>query len=143
MSTKLAPVIVVRDMQASLTFYRDQLGFTVEMMAPEEAPSFASLKSGGAEIMLQTVEAMAEDIPEAVVSSAADGSIGFSGVLYHEVDDFDAVTARIPADAVITRQRKAPYGMTETIVRDPSGYIVVIAQPTVVGSQAKETAAVG
>ncbi|HEV1997380.1 MAG TPA: VOC family protein [Candidatus Dormibacteraeota bacterium] len=143
MSTKLTPVIVVSDIQASLRFYRDQLGFTVDMLEPKDAPSFASLKSGAAEIMLQTVEAMSEDIPDAVVPSAARGSIGFSGVLYHEVEDFDAVTARIPADAVITRERKAPYGMTETIVRDPSGYVVVIAQPTVVGEKAKETAAVG
>ena len=143
MSTKLTPVIVVRDMQASLTFYRDQLGFTVEMLAPEEAPSFASLKSGDAEIMLQTVEAMAEDIPDAVVPAAAKSSIRFSGALYHEVDDVEALATRIPAHSVITRERKAPYGMTETIVRDPSGYVVVIAQPTVVGSQAKETAAVG
>ena len=143
MSTKLTPVIVVQDMPASLAFYRDQLGFTVDMLEPKEAPSFASLKSGDAEIMLQTVEAMAEDIPDAVVPSAARGSIGFSGALYHEVDDFDGVTGRIGTDAVITRERKAPYGMTETIVRDPSGYIVVIARPTVVGSQAQETAAVG
>ncbi|MDQ6748375.1 MAG: VOC family protein [Candidatus Dormibacteraeota bacterium] len=140
---KLFPVIVVRDIPASLAFYRDSLGFTVDMLEPPEQPSFASLKSGDAEIMLQTVEAMQQDIPAAVVPSAANVPIGLSGVLYHEVDDLDAASARLPEDAVITRQRKAPYGMTETILRDPDGYVVVIAQPTAVREQARETAPVG
>lgn len=138
MPAKLTPVLVVNDIAATVAFYQDALGFTAETVMPEENPSFASLKHGTCELMLQTVTAMREDIP-----AAAETPVGFSGVLYLEVDDLDATRARIPAPAIITGDREAPYGMTETILRDPNGYVVVVAQQTATRNPARETAAVG
>jgi len=49
----IAPVLMVADLAASLDYWRDKVGFTVETFP--DAPGFAILKRGGARIMLQQV----------------------------------------------------------------------------------------
>jgi uncharacterized glyoxalase superfamily protein PhnB len=138
MATKLSPVLVVEDFQASLNFYREVLGFTAQSLMPEENPFFAILQSGGAEVMLEGREAMKDDFP-----AAAEKPLGFSGILYLEVEDIDAVRARLGNTEVVVKERIAPYGMNETMLRDPAGYLVVIAQPVANREAAMETAAAG
>jgi catechol 2,3-dioxygenase-like lactoylglutathione lyase family enzyme len=69
----IVPNLMVSDMQASIAFYRDLLGFTLAFALDSERGMhddpvgkpivFASLKWGEAELMLQTVESLAEDLP--------------------------------------------------------------------------------
>ena len=61
---KLTPNLVVSDLQRSLEFYRDVLGFTVAMAVPDNPPYvFAGLKSGVVEIFLNALEPAAAEYP--------------------------------------------------------------------------------
>ncbi|HEX7288723.1 MAG TPA: VOC family protein, partial [Candidatus Angelobacter sp.] len=50
---KITPNLMVADMEKSLKFYRDVLGFTVSQTVPEKPPYiFAWMKRGDAELFL-------------------------------------------------------------------------------------------
>jgi len=51
--TSLTPNLVVADVDRSLRFYRDVLGFTVEQTVPDASPFvFAIVRSGAVEVYL-------------------------------------------------------------------------------------------
>ena len=61
---KLTPNLVVSNVERSVAFYRDVLGFSVEVTVPEAAPYvFASLQSGAVEIFLNAPEAASAEYP--------------------------------------------------------------------------------
>ena len=61
---KLTPNLVVRDVEANLTFYRSVLGFKLGFTVPDEPPYvFGSVTSGGVEIFLQRPESRARRVP--------------------------------------------------------------------------------
>lgn len=131
----IVPNLMVSDMQASIAFYRDLLGFTLvfaldDQRAMHDDPGgkaivFASLKWGDAEIMLQTVESLAEDLPVFTDTSkpTASGTIFLRGYHPEQVADKDvgAITVKGPV--------KQWYGMIELYLRDPDGYIICLAAP--------------
>lgn len=124
--TSLSPNLMVEDVEASIAFYRDTLGFTVTATVPDAAPFvWASLKAGGVEIMLQERHSLAEELPQ-----FADRPLGGSLTLYIGVDDADALHSAIQDKATII---KAPattfYGAREFYAQDPSGYILGFSSP--------------
>lgn len=54
--TSAAPILLVSDMQRSLAYYRDQLGFTDRESLHGDPPTFAILRRGTVHIMLAEVE---------------------------------------------------------------------------------------
>ena len=54
---RLEPRLHVADLQASMAFYRDVLGFTVTATFPEEKPVFAMLEGGNVAIQLGGIDA--------------------------------------------------------------------------------------
>jgi len=61
---KLTPNLVVRDVAASMEFYRSVLGFQPTITVPEQSPYvFGSVTSGGVEIFFNDQKAVAEDFP--------------------------------------------------------------------------------
>jgi catechol 2,3-dioxygenase-like lactoylglutathione lyase family enzyme len=78
------------------------------------------------EVMYQTVASARDDTPATLNGPRPIGA----AAIYIEVDDFEAVAARLPKDAeVVVPRRVAPYGATEIFVRDPAGNIIGLAQP--------------
>jgi catechol 2,3-dioxygenase-like lactoylglutathione lyase family enzyme len=53
----ITPLFVVSDLQRSLTFYRDRLGFEVTHEAPAADPFFAIIARDGVQVMLKMVDA--------------------------------------------------------------------------------------
>ena len=51
----VSPFFIVRDVEQSLAFYRDRLGFEVTYLAPEGSPFFAIVRRGGAQLLLKAV----------------------------------------------------------------------------------------
>ena len=51
----ISPFFIVKDLQASVAFYRDRLGFELEFEGPEDDVYYAGLKREGAAIMLKTI----------------------------------------------------------------------------------------
>jgi catechol 2,3-dioxygenase-like lactoylglutathione lyase family enzyme/GNAT superfamily N-acetyltransferase len=104
---------VVEDVGASLTFYRDVLGFA-QTFAVGDPPIFAGVHQGGLVLYLQS-------------ASQTDRPPGGSAVSVR-VDDARAVHTRLErrGAADLTAAEKRPYGLVEFTVRDPDGNQITV-----------------
>ena len=124
MYKRLTPVLIVDAIEPVLPFW-EALGFERTAEVPHgERLGFVILSSGEVEVMYQTRDSVAADVP-AVLEGPQPGA----NDLFVTVDDLDAVAARIPKSApVLVERRTTFYGSNETIVRDPAGNVVCFAQ---------------
>ena len=51
----ISPFFIVKDLQASIAFYRDRLGFEVDFQGPEGDVYYAGVRRDGAGIMLKAI----------------------------------------------------------------------------------------
>ena len=95
---KLTPNLVVRNVEASLKFYREVLGLEKAISVSEQSPYvFASVSNGAVEIFFNDQKTVAAEYPQLAAS------IGASLTLYMEVDSLQAVR-----DRVQKAERKSP-----------------------------------
>lgn len=113
------PAIRINDMDATLRFYRDRLGFTVERAEPEE--SNCSLSFGDARIMLE----VAADFYSEKYNSAIRQRMGNASphALYIEAPDIDSLHSRVQAQNVriVDPMADRPWGQREFTVEDHEG----------------------
>jgi uncharacterized glyoxalase superfamily protein PhnB len=123
--TKLTPNLVVRNVEASLKFYREVLSLEKAISVPEQSPYvFASVSNGAIEIFLNDQKTVAAEYPKLAAS------IGASLTLYIETDDLQEVAGRVQkAGAKISMPVTDQfYGMREFAFEDVDGYTITIAQ---------------
>ncbi|HJQ75906.1 MAG TPA: VOC family protein [Acidimicrobiia bacterium] len=111
---------IVNDVDEAIEFYRDQLGFEV-LMHP--APGFAALTRDDFRLYLNA--------PGAGGAGRAGGSPQPGGWnrFQIEVDDLDAVMARLGSANVIFRgERVSGQGGDQVLVEDPSGNPIELFQ---------------
>jgi uncharacterized glyoxalase superfamily protein PhnB len=127
---KLTPNLVVRDVAASMQFYRSVLGFQPAITVPEQPPYvFGSVTSGAVEIFFNDQKAVAADYP-----ALAAKPIGGSLTLFIEVEGIEEVLAAVQMSAQkggakITMPLKEQfYGMREFALKDPEGWEITIAE---------------
>lgn len=111
-----ATVWPVKDMEASLSFYRDLLGFEVTFTW-EEPITYAVLKRGNISINL----VVRDDMPSDYQPLAS---------LYIFVHDLDALWEEFTSKGakVINPIGNRDYGMRDFDLEDPSGYKIVIGK---------------
>ena len=120
---KLTPVLYTDEIETSLTFWVDRMGFTKTAEVPEgDRLGFAILVNGAAELMLQTWASLDKDAP-GLVKQPQGGT-----ALFIEVDDFDDTLRRIAGCDIALPDRTTFYGMREIGVRTPSGHVAVFAK---------------
>ncbi|MFZ0287607.1 MAG: VOC family protein [Candidatus Sulfotelmatobacter sp.] len=123
---KLTPNLVVRNVEASLNFYRNVLGFQPGFTVPDAPPYvFGSVTSDGVEIFFNDQKAVAEDYP-----ALGAKPIGGSLTLFIEVEEFEDLFQRVQQHgAKITMPMKDQfYGMREFAFEDPEGWVVTFAE---------------
>ena len=122
---KLTPNLIVADVARSIAFYRDVLGFEVEMTVPDAAPYvFAGVRHGTVEIFLNAPEPAAAEYP-----AFAGRPIGGTLTLFIEVSDIHGAHAALaPRVPIVMPLEKKWYGVTEFAFTDPDGYIITFAQ---------------
>lgn len=121
---KLTPVIVVDEIEPSLEFWVERLGFEQTMEVPEgDRLGFAAVQAGSVELMYQTRSSAATDLPE-----LAEGSLERSVALFIEVADLDALRPKLEGVEEIVPERTTPYGAREIWVRAPCGSVVGFAE---------------
>ncbi len=123
---KLTPNLVVRDVAASMQFYKTVLGFQPAITVPEQPPYvFGSVTSGSVEIFFNDHKAVAQEYP-----SLGAKPIGGSLTLFIEVQGIEEVLAAVQkSGAKITMPLKDQfYGMREFAFEDPEGWILTIAE---------------
>jgi uncharacterized glyoxalase superfamily protein PhnB len=127
----VTPNLVVSDVERSLTFYRDVLGFSVSATVPEgQGPYvFAWMQRDGVSVFLNSHESVEEH------ASLAARPIGGTATLFIviEADDVargvDGLFASIsPRAKVMMNLKDQFYGMREFGIEDPDGYIIFFAQ---------------
>lgn len=58
--TSIRPSFIVKDLQASIAYYRERLGFQLDFQGPDDGPFWAGVSRDGIGIMLKAV---APDVP--------------------------------------------------------------------------------
>jgi len=122
---KLTPNLVVRNVEASLKFYREILGLEKAISIPEHPPYvFASVSNGSVEIFFNDQKTVAAEYPKLAAT------IGASLTLYMEVDSLQSVLDKVQqAKAKISMPVTDQfYGMKEFAFEDEDGYTITIAQ---------------
>lgn len=120
---KLTPVLFVEAIEPVLPFWVDRLGFETIAEVPEgDRLGFVILKRGDVEIMYQTRESVAGDIPP-LADSPMRGSF-----LFVEVEDLDAVEHALQGVEPVVPRRTTFYGADELIVREPAGNVVTFGR---------------
>jgi predicted enzyme related to lactoylglutathione lyase len=120
--TGVSPVLLVADLDRSVAYYRDLLGFECEVYG--EPPNFASASRDGVSILLALAPDSARIVPNwQIVENMWN--------VYIRVDDADAAYAEVqgrgaPIDYTIY---DAPHGFREFGVQDPDGHDIAFGQP--------------
>jgi predicted enzyme related to lactoylglutathione lyase len=121
------PELFVRDVEGSIRFYTEMLGFELEGRMPEDHSKpveWAMVTSGNASFMFQK-----PDSPK-----QADGVM-----FYLAVDDADATIEELRArGANVEGPVDQFYGYREATVTDPSGYKLVFTSPIPAAQRAGE-----
>ena len=127
---KITAVLIVQEVEKSLAFWVDRMGFEKTAEVPEgDRIGFAMLACGGAELMIQSMASVRKDEPKFVPHGPVNGAS-----LFVEVDDFEATLTRLAGYPIEMPERTTFYGMREIGVRDPGGNIVIFAKATAPGS---------
>src|SRR5438552_4139662 len=118
---KLTPNLVVENVERSLAFYTDVLGFTPGLTVPEQPPLvFASVVSGGVEIFFNDHATAVKEYP-----SFAGTPIGLTGTMYIEITGLDAWHERLKSTVPIVMPLVMQfYGVREFAFADPDGYVI-------------------
>ena len=113
------PTFLVPDVARAARWYADHLGFTVAGTSPKTEPyAYASLRRGGAEIMLLALPGYEKpDLRSRRPEGHWDAYVRMGGVraLCEVVRDREFVAMTL---------RRQPYGDWEFEVRDPNGYVL-------------------
>jgi uncharacterized glyoxalase superfamily protein PhnB len=119
---QLWPLLVVQDIERSVGFYRDRLGFALASQANAQGKVFwCRLERGGASIMLQQAEAE-DGLPE---------GRGRGVVFYFVCDDADAIYAELSSRGLqLDSPKVAYYGMKQLFVPEPDGYLICFESET-------------
>jgi len=126
--SKLTPNLLVANVERSLSFYVDVLGFKRGMHVPEESPFvFAAVTSGAVEIFFNDAATAVKEYP-----AFAGRPIGATGTMFIEIEGsgtIDAFHDRIKPLATVTMPLVTQfYGMREFAIVDPDGYVITFAQ---------------
>lgn len=133
---KLTTNMMVRDVNSTIEFYSNALGFEVVMVVPENSQEvltaipkdrvliYALMKCGNVEIMFQARRSLIEDLP-----LFKDTEIGASLTFYIEVEDIKGWYEKLKNNITIVKDIHTTfYGMQEFYVRDCNGYILAFAE---------------
>lgn len=114
------------DMEQTLAFYRDVLGFKVTNSVPDKEPyDWVNLGKDKGNIMFQTRDSINKEL-----DIWKDGELGASMILYIIVDDIKALFSRVEGKAEIVKPlNKTFYQMEEFAIKDNNGYVLTFGSP--------------
>ncbi|MGQ9524940.1 MAG: VOC family protein [Armatimonadota bacterium] len=118
---ELVPLLFVDDIEGTVSFYRDRLGFQVVQEARWGGKlGWCRLERQNAALMLQ--QATEEDEP------AQNRGLGVG--FYFICDDADAIYAELLSRGMqLDPPQTAYYGMRQLYMKDPDGYIICFESP--------------
>ena len=121
--------LMVDDVDKTVSFYKDVLGFNLEMSVPRDDGKlqWAMITRGAVELMLHEKENLLEEVPQLKGSK-----MGGSLTLFIEIEGLDQLYTLVKKHSKI-KFLKEPhttfYGMKEFTICDPNNYILTFAEP--------------
>ena len=129
--TDVTPNLIVADIDRSLAFYRDVLGFSVVTSVPDAAPfAFVWMQRDGVSVFLNTVASVKNEQP-ALAARPIGGTATMFMVIEAETPavGVDALFEQVKSkERVIMPLKTQFYGMREFGIEDPDGYVIYAAQ---------------
>lgn len=126
--TTLWPTLTVQDVDASLAFYRDRLGFNVDFSLQDEKGKtyLGSVELGDTVIMFESPDPNQTDHLQRGFNSELSLTICFS-----DTHDLDALFTDLGRNGVQIECEIAnrPWGNRDFTIRDPDGYKLILAKP--------------
>jgi catechol 2,3-dioxygenase-like lactoylglutathione lyase family enzyme len=128
MARRAGTILAVADVERSVAFYRDRIGFEVEALYDD--PPYATLTLAGTRLSLAEQGHPAEDRPGISLVAPADPGEA-NVVLVVEVDDARAEHGRLSEAGArfLADPYEPPWGGCRFFCIDPDGYLVEIEQP--------------
>jgi len=128
MAWRAGAILAVAEVERSVAFYRDRIGFEVEALYDD--PPYATLTLAGTRLSLAEQGHQADDRPGVSMAAPADPSRA-NVVLVVEVDDARAAHKRLAAAGArfLADPYEPPWGGCRFFCVDPDGYLVEIEQP--------------
>jgi catechol 2,3-dioxygenase-like lactoylglutathione lyase family enzyme len=127
----VTPNLVVSNVERSLAFYRDVLGFSLVTTVPDAAPfAFAWMKRDEVSVFLNSLDSVKAEHAD-LGARPIGGSASLFIVLEAAAiaDGVDAMFTAIGGRARVTMELKDQfYGMREFAIEDPDGYLIIFAQ---------------
>ncbi len=121
---KITTVLIVEQIEQSLAFWVDRMGFEKTVAVPEgDRLGFVILVKDGAELMLQTISSVRQDEPRFAPDRLVTKGCG----LFIEVDDFEDVKRRLEGYPITMPERVTFYNLREIGVSEPNGHTVIFA----------------
>jgi uncharacterized glyoxalase superfamily protein PhnB len=121
----LAPNLFVRDIRATIEFYK-LLGFNLVMSVPAEPEGnldWAMVSSGNVTFMFQTFQSLGDTLP--MISRQDGGSLLFYIRIRKIRSFFDNIKDKVN---VVHGLQKTFYGATEFSITDPNNYLLTFAE---------------
>jgi catechol 2,3-dioxygenase-like lactoylglutathione lyase family enzyme len=115
---EVTPRLPVADLPRTIAFYRDTLGFEVDVLWPDDDPAFVILNRDQVNLGFY------------LFGNGRSGAIGYAE-LYIEVNDARAEHKRLGDQLPIEWGPEVySYGRREFAIRDPDQYLVIFTEPT-------------
>lgn len=115
---QLTPRLPVADLDRTLTFYREVLGFRPSVLWPDDEPTFAILDRDRTSVGFF------------VADEARAGGVGYAE-LYIRVPDAEGLHAELKERCPIEWGPEVySYGNREFALLDPDGYLIIFTEPT-------------
>ncbi len=123
--TQLTPNLMVEDVNRSLTFYQDNLGFETMMTVPENGTfDWAMMKRDSITLMFQTRASLTSEIP-ALKEQATGGAL----TLYIDIENIEGLHAKVKETLPLVQPLQTTfYGKREFSIQDCDGFILVFAE---------------
>ena len=121
----LTPNLIVSNVERSIAFYRDVLGFTLVTTVPDASPFvFAIVQCGPVQIFLNAPEPAIAEYP-----AFKDRPIGGTLTLFIDVQNIKASHDELKGKVKIVMPLEHKwYGVTEFAFEDPDGYLITFAE---------------
>ena len=121
---KLTPVLLVDEIESSMKFWVERLGFEKTTGVPDgDKLAFVILQKAGVELMYQTYGSVEKDISYNAQEHAKGPTF-----LYVEVGSLDEIISAMNGAEVVMPVRTTFYGAKEIGVKEPGGHVVTFAQ---------------
>jgi uncharacterized glyoxalase superfamily protein PhnB len=122
----VSPMFIVKDLSEAITFYRDSLGFELNLALPEAEPFFAIVRRGAAELLLKVVGDGVEPLPnpQRHVNARWDAFI--------DAQDPDGLAAELAQRGLTFSAPLADWdddGLRGFELRDRDGYVLFFGRP--------------